>query len=188
VAHRRLTGALLVGGASERFGSAKALAELDGETLAERAWRVLGEVCDERIAVGKMLDGLELPFAVLDDGTDVRAPLAGVVAALRAARTEIVVVLPVDSPLVTADDLLALAEACRDAAIPQTGPLPAAYAQTALPLLERALALNELKLHDALRSLEVPVVEIDAAHLANVNLREDLDRLNATWPVAQPVE
>ena len=45
---------------------------LEGETLAERAWRVLGEACEERIAVGKAADGLELPFPVVDDGTRVR--------------------------------------------------------------------------------------------------------------------
>src|SRR5207248_4939696 len=80
VARRRLTGVLLVGGASTRFGSPKALARLDGEMLAERAWRVLGEACDERIAVGKEADELELPFRVLDDGIETRAALAGVVA------------------------------------------------------------------------------------------------------------
>ena len=32
---------LLVGGASERFGSPKALASFRGETLGERAWRIL---------------------------------------------------------------------------------------------------------------------------------------------------
>ena len=53
---------LLVGGASSRFGSPKALALFRGETLAERAWRLLGEACDERLAVGK--GDLELPFAV----------------------------------------------------------------------------------------------------------------------------
>ena len=52
VADRALTGILLVGGASTRFGSPKELAEYEGETLADRAWRLLGEVCDERIAVG----------------------------------------------------------------------------------------------------------------------------------------
>ena len=77
MAHRRLTGILLVGGASRRFGSPKALARFDGETLAERAWRMLGEACDERIAVGKAADGLALPFPLVDDGTDVRAPIAG---------------------------------------------------------------------------------------------------------------
>jgi molybdopterin-guanine dinucleotide biosynthesis protein A len=53
---------LLVGGASTRFGSPKALALVDGETLAARAWRLLGDACDERIAVGKLADRLELPF------------------------------------------------------------------------------------------------------------------------------
>ena len=73
MARRELTGVLLVGGASRRFGSPKALAELDGETLAARAWRTLGEACDERLAVGKAADALELPFPLVDDGSDARA-------------------------------------------------------------------------------------------------------------------
>ena len=80
-----LTGLLLVGGASARFGSPKAFARLGGRTLAEIAWETLGEAFDERIAIGKRADALDLPFPVLDDGSKVRAPLAGVVAGLRAA-------------------------------------------------------------------------------------------------------
>ena len=38
-----VTGVLLVGGASARFGSPKALARFGDETLADRAWRTLGE-------------------------------------------------------------------------------------------------------------------------------------------------
>ena len=180
MARRALTGALLVGGESKRFGSPKALAELGGETLAERGWRVLGELCEERIAVGKASDGLELPFTVLDDGSEVRAPIAGVVAALRAARHDVCVVLPVDCPLVTAELLGDLADACRDgidAAIPQTGPLPGAYRRTALPVLERAVAAGELALHAALTDATVMVVGCDETLLANVNTRDDLRHL-----------
>ena len=89
---------LLVGGASERFGSPKALASFRGETLAERAWRVLGETCVEVLAVGKDDDRLELPFSVLDDGSDERVPVFGVIAGLRAATHETCIVLPVDAP------------------------------------------------------------------------------------------
>jgi molybdopterin-guanine dinucleotide biosynthesis protein A len=121
VANRSLTGVLLVGGASSRFGSPKALALFRGRTLAEIGWETLA-FCDERIAVGKAADGLELPFPVLDDGSEVRAAIAGVVAGLRAAAHEVAVVLPVDTPLVTPASLRALADACRDAAVPQTGP------------------------------------------------------------------
>ena len=99
----QLTGVLLVGGASTRFGSPKALAELDGETLAERGWRVLGELCEERLAVGKHADALPLPFELLDDGSEVRAPIAGSWRRCVLPRNELCVVLPVDCPLVTAE-------------------------------------------------------------------------------------
>ena len=175
MARRELTGILLVGGASRRFGSPKALARLDGETLAARAWRVLGEACDERIAVGKRADELPLPFPVVDDGTEVRAPIAGLVAGLRAASHDVSVALPVDCPFVDAAALHTLADACRDAAVPQTGPLPGAYRRTALPVLERRLAAGSLALRDALDELDTAVVALDPASLANVNRPEDLD-------------
>jgi molybdopterin-guanine dinucleotide biosynthesis protein A len=177
VADRELTGVLLVGGASTRFGSPKALARFGGETLAERAWRLLGDTCDERIAVGKRADRLELPFAVLDDGTEVRAPIAGVVAGLRAARNEVVVVIPVDTPLLTKAALHELADACRDVAVPASGPLPGAYRRSALLALEGALAAGRLALREAIAELDVAVVDLDATLLSNVNTQDDVRRL-----------
>jgi molybdenum cofactor guanylyltransferase len=177
VARPRLTGVLLVGGASTRFGSPKALARFDGETLAERAWRTLGEACDERVAVGKEGDGLELPFALADDGSDVRAPLAGIVAGLRAAPTDVAVMLPVDAPLITPELLRALAEACADVAVTHTGPLPAAFRKTALPVLERRLADQRLALHEAFAELDTRRIEVDETLLANVNTPDELRRL-----------
>jgi len=179
VANPRLTGVLLVGGASTRFGSPKALARLDRETLAERAWRLLGEACDERLAVGKAADRLPLPFPVVDDGIDARLPAAGLVAGLRAAANDVCVFLPVDCPLVSAAALRALGEACADAAVPATGdPLPAAYRKTALDVLERRAA-GGLSVRGALAELDVRAVELDQALLANVNTPADLERLRA---------
>jgi molybdopterin-guanine dinucleotide biosynthesis protein A len=177
VADRALTGVLLVGGASVRFGSPKALAVFEGQTLAERAWRLLGETCEERIAVGKHSDALPLPFDVLDDETDVRAPIAGVVAGLRAARYEVSVVLPVDVPRLTAAALLQLAAACRDVAVPPGGPLPGAYRRTALPALEHALHAGRLALREAIAELDVAAVELDHEVLVNVNTPADVQRL-----------
>lgn len=176
-----VTGILLVGGASTRFGSPKALARLGGETLAERAWRALGR-CEERLAVGKAADALPLPFAVHDDGSETRAPLAGVVAALRLAAHAVCVVLPVDCPRATPELLERLAAACRDAAVPQTGPLPGAYRRSALPVLERRLAAGELSLRGALGELEVETVELDPALLVDVDTPEELSALELTLP------
>ena len=164
-----LSGVLLVGGASTRFGSPKALARFRGETLAERAWGVLGEACEERLAVGKAGE-LALPLPVLDDGSELRAPIVGMIAGLREAEHETVVFLPVDCPLVTPELLGALAEA---RAVPQTGPLPGAYSKADLPELERRLAAGEL----SLRGVNANVLEVDERLLANANTPDELSAL-----------
>lgn len=173
----RFTGALLVGGASARFGSPKALAHFGRETLAQRAWAVLEQAADEVLAFGKDGELPELPFPLLDDGIAVRAPIAGVVAALRAAANDIVVAVPVDCPLLQSDDLHALAAACKQAAVPPSGPLPGAYHRSTLPVLERRLALGRLSLRRALREFDVAVVDLDSTRVANANTRAELTAL-----------
>jgi molybdopterin-guanine dinucleotide biosynthesis protein A len=173
VARHRLTGVLLVGGASRRFGSPKALARFEGETLAERGWRVLGDACDERIALGKAVDGLPLPFPVLDDASDVRAPLVGVIAGLRKATNELCVFLPVDCPLISAESLLQLAGAAAPAAVSPAGPLPGAYRRMLVASLEEKLSRGDY----SLRNVEAAVVDIDSRELANVNTEADLATL-----------
>jgi molybdopterin-guanine dinucleotide biosynthesis protein A len=174
--HRRhqAAGVLLVGGASRRFGSPKALARIGDETLAERGWRILGDAFGERVAVGKTADRLTLPFSLMDDDSDVRAPLAGVVAGLRAVRAPVAVLLPVDCPLVTPEALVQLADACRDVAVTQTGPLPGAFHRRTLPTLERALADGRLALVELLLELDAAIVEVDPQLLLNVNEPADL--------------
>ena len=162
-----VTGVLLVGGASERFGSPKALAPFRGETLADRAWRILGGTCAEVVAVGKAGDGLELPFAVLDDGSPERAAVFGVIAGLRAAAHDTCLVLPVDTPLVTAKVLEELVAAD---AVPQTGPLPGVYTTTMLPDLESRAAAGDL----SLRGVNPTVLHVDEKLLANVNTPTEL--------------
>jgi molybdopterin-guanine dinucleotide biosynthesis protein A len=174
VARRALTGVVLVGGASTRFGSPKALAAIGGETFVDRAKRVLAETCDEVLVVGK---AGELPFEVIDDSSEVRAPIAGVVAGLRVAANDVAVFLPVDCPRVTSEVVRQLGEACRDAAVPQTGPLPGAWATSARPVLERRLARGPLALYRAYEELDVVELQLDPELLADVDTPGDLERL-----------
>jgi molybdopterin-guanine dinucleotide biosynthesis protein A len=158
-----LSGVLLVGGASARFGSPKALALFRGETLAERGHRLLAEVCDEVLVVGKARELPGLPFPVVDDGTEERAPIHGLVAGLRRAAHETVVALPVDVPLITPDALRALGEA---GAVPsQRVPLPGAYPRSLLPALESRIATGDL----SLRGVNPTTFEIPAALLADAD-------------------
>jgi len=162
VADQPLTGILLVGGASARFGSPKELAEYEGETLADRAWRLLGEVSAERLAVGR--------GGLTDPGT---GPVAAIAAGLRAASHEVAVVIPVDMPLLTGEALRLLAGACRDAAVAQGGPLPCAVARRTLPAFET----GERRLRTVLDGLDTVRVELTEDVLANVNTPADLDTL-----------
>lgn len=157
-----MTGVLLVGGASVRFGSSKEHAEYDGETLRARAWRLLGDACEERIAVGR--DGLD------DPGT---GPVAAIAVGLRAASHDVAIVIPVDMPLLTVAALHALADACRDAAVAQRGPLPCAVARDMLSAFET----GERRLRTVLAGLDTATVELDERVLANVNTPAELDTL-----------
>lgn len=79
---RRILGAVLAGGASRRFGSDKALAELDGQTLIDRAIEDLS-ACVETVAIcGREIEGrLSLPDRPRAD----IGPLGGLNAALHYA-------------------------------------------------------------------------------------------------------
>jgi molybdenum cofactor guanylyltransferase len=162
VADPGLTGILLAGGASSRFGSPKELAEYEGETLADRAWRLLGEVCEERLSVGR--------GGLADPGT---GPVAAIAVGLRAAAHELAVVIPVDMPLLTPAALRLLADACRDAAVAQEGPLPCAIARRTLPAFET----GERRLRTVLDGLDTARIELDERLLANVNEPSDLRRI-----------
>jgi molybdopterin-guanine dinucleotide biosynthesis protein A len=107
---------------------------------------------------------------VLDDGSPVRAPIVGVVAALRASRHDVCLCLPVDCPLVTEAALRALARAV---AVPQTGPSPGAYSKGMLPALEARLGYGQL----SLRGVNPRVLEVDPAVLVNVNTERELRAL-----------
>jgi molybdopterin-guanine dinucleotide biosynthesis protein A len=176
VADPGVTGVLLVGGASSRFGSPKPLARFRGELLAVRAHRILAEAFERVIVVGKAQDGLQLPFEVLDDGSAERAAIVGLAAGLRLAGAELCVVAPTDMPLIGADLLQSLAAAAEgvDAAVVQSGPLPGAYRRSALPVLERRIAAGQLALHLALEELDTRVVEAGDEELKNVNTPADL--------------
>jgi len=105
------------------------------------------------------------------------APLAGIVAGLRAARNDVVVVIPVDTPLLTKAALHDLADACRDVAVPPSGPLPGAYRRSTLPVLERALLAGHLAVREAIAGLDVAVVDLETRLLTNVNTADDVRRL-----------
>ncbi|MEZ5744135.1 MAG: molybdenum cofactor guanylyltransferase [Sphingomonadaceae bacterium] len=80
-----ILGAVLAGGSATRFGSDKALAELDGRTLLARAVDALSGWCEHVVVVGRET----APAPTLPDWPRAgMGPLGGIAAALHLARDE----------------------------------------------------------------------------------------------------
>lgn len=153
------TGALLVGGRSRRMGTDKLLLRLpDGARLMERPGAALRAVCGACLQVGGGTAHALADFTPLADAPQAEGPLAGLLAALYAARTAWVLVLAGDLPAVDAAFLAALQdEAERDPAralLPQSAaglqPLCAAYPRALAARIAAAAAAGERAVHAAL--------------------------------------
>jgi molybdopterin-guanine dinucleotide biosynthesis protein A len=183
-----VTGAILTGGASQRFGSNKALASFQGERLLDRLVRVLSEHCGEVLLVGGDPDQISGVAAVhVLDLFPGEGPLGGLATALSAASAEVLLLVACDLPLLSGPLVKALLEHAgeADVVVPETPrglePLCALYAKRCLPAVLGALERGERRMtafHEAVEVLRLPSKTLpDAEALANVNTLEELRRL-----------
>ena len=131
-----ILGAVLAGGRSTRFGSDKALACLDGQSLLARAIASLRAQCDGVVVVGRE----DAPVQTIPDWpASGMGPLAGVVAALRYGAEhgfDAVLTVPVDAVGLGDDLTTLLAPApCCVASQPVIGLWPVAAADIACSIL-----------------------------------------------------
>ena len=186
-----IEGAILVGGASRRMGRDKATLPYAGVPMAERVARSLGE-CFERVrVVVRPGEKSPLDLPAISDEHDVRAPIVGLHAALRACESAAVCVAACDLPEIDPRLVLALAAAMPAVGGPEivapegpSGPEPllAIYRPVLLPRVEKQIRTNQLSLRQLLVHSDTVLVphdvllEIDPAlrSLRNVNRPEDL--------------
>jgi len=169
-----ILGAVLAGGRSSRFGSDKALAELDGTPLIELAVRALGAACGQVIVVGRT--GHLVP-GVPDWPAPGMGPLGGIAGALRHAADNgfaAVLTCGVDSPLLPGDLAARLAPGPAFVADqPVIGLWPVAALEAVEAILKGDGKHSMRALAEALRARPVVLPEPPA----NVNRPEDLARL-----------
>lgn len=186
-------GVIQAGGRSTRYGAPKALAEVDGLRLVDRAHHALSAVVDEVVMVAN--DPAIIAAVAVASRPDARpdtGPLGGILTALLWAR-ELdrpgVITVACDMPFVTSP-LLALLLDARDGAdvvVPESDgprgvePLCAYYGVGCIPAIEQCLDAGDLRVvgfHDAVRVVRVPLTAIagvgDPARLfLNVNTLDE---------------
>lgn len=185
----RVSGAVLAGGRSSRFGLDKALASWRGKTLLEHALAGL-EGCAERFVVGG--SAIEYGFAgvpVHPDPEPHQGSLFGLARALEIAVQPRVAVTACDMPRLSGAywTFLAGLEPA-DVVIPENAnaqlePLAAIYAKTCLSSVRDAIEESELKMTGWLERVSVrvvPWVDVESRFgsdvFRNVNTRADLER------------
>lgn len=175
-------GYILAGGKSTRMGRNKALLQLGGETLVERAMGVLRDVCADVVIVG---GGPEMErFArVIPDAAAERGPLGGIVAALEHTSFQWNAILAIDMPFVPASVLIGLlswADGSDAVAVtPEVGgrlqPLCAVYSRLCATTFRHELEAGRWSVQDALKTVgnvdSEPFTE--EAWFQNLNTPED---------------
>lgn len=170
----------------------KARLPVGATPLAVHVARRLERVCEAILLAsgdGERLS--DLGYRQVADVEDGPGPLAGIVAGLQTATTELVAVVAVDMPLASADVLRFLADRWNGehAVIPTDGerlhPLHAVYAASAAGSLLASLRAGTHAVRDALEALDVTVVgpegfrhlDPTGRFLTNVNEPGDLGDL-----------
>lgn len=179
-----VTGLILAGGRSRRFGRDKALAEVEGVPMIVRAHAALDPLCQTvLVATGERPRAYPVAARVVTDAVPDAGPLAGLSAGLAAAEAPWLLALACDLPFVTAAALRPLLDAAADGvdaavAVDAAGrrhPTCALYRVASVrgvadeQLAQRALALRAL-----LDRLRVREVALGAVALRNVNAPTDL--------------
>lgn len=167
------TGVVLAGGRSSRMGRDKALLEIDGRTLLDRAIALL----DDAGATTVIVSG-DRPGGI-PDATAGLGPVGGIASVLPHVDDGAMVVLPVDMPALDVATLRILLDAAADAPaahfaghpLPWVARIDAVLRANILMLLADGRGPSMRALHAAAGGIEVPVA--DTARLRNVNAPAD---------------
>lgn len=189
-----VTGIVLAGGRSSRFGKDKGFEPFARENLIERAANQLKGFHEVIVATSAELavrvNALRLAARTAIDTRAGLGPIAGIHAGLLVSSTEHSLVVACDMPFLNRQLLLYMAGLRRgyDIVVPRVGgftePLHAIYSKNCLPAIEKKINAGSPALHDLLQGPRVRFVEedevdrFDPRHLSfiNINSQADMER------------
>ncbi len=177
-----ITGLILAGGQSRRFGSDKAMHQIDGVTMIEKAYRTLSEVAKPVfISLANDQQKRILPARHVVDEFKNRGPLGGLHAGLKAAETTWVFVTAVDMPFINKESILFILDqispdvkAIVTRSSDKIQPLFGCYRTTLVQKLEGQINSNKLSAIQFVKEIPALVLEMPASVLTNINQPDDL--------------
>jgi len=199
--HLHFTGYVLAGGKSTRMGRDKAVLSLNGRTLLETALAAARSVAREVFILGssELYGRYGTVIADIFPGC---GPLGGIHAALKHSKTELNLILAVDTPFLSNRLLAYLGERAHESGAMVTAPeingypqpLCAVYSRDFLPIAEQALRDGNYKIvplfpkdrTSLIGESELHAFAFNAEMFENLNTPEDLERARRRVPGWKP--
>jgi len=160
-----VTGIILAGGKSLRFGRNKATEKVAGMTLVERVIKQLSSITREIILVTNEGSSQFAAFNFLQVVSDIypgKGPLGGIYTGLSTSHTDANIVVACDMPFLNTALLSHMAEISPgfDAVIPrwpnnQIEPLHGIYSGSCIPVMKKRLEDNQLSISECLKEMRV---------------------------------
>lgn len=188
VSENKLTGVVLAGGKSSRFGQDKGLYVYQGKPLVEHSLSILQSICNELfISTNKseaysVFDVPCIPDKYMESG-----PLGGIHSALLHTGNEKTAIISCDMPNIPAQLFSKMANimGCYDLVIPVhegfAETMCCIYSKNCLPVIEHALMIKKHKILDAIKTLNILHFNIDREAFYskdifhNINTKKDLN-------------
>ncbi len=148
-----VTGIILAGGKSSRFGSNKALSQIDGDRLIERLCRAVSSVTGRMMLITNTPE--DYAFLELESRKDLVprcGPIGGIYTALRTAQTPLCLCVACDMPFIRPEFLEFMVDRSPgyDVVVPvndgREEPLCAVYRETCIPAIEDRIAARRYKI------------------------------------------
>lgn len=181
----QITGTVLAGGRSSRFGSNKALAMIDGHSFLHKSLEILKPFCSRILISGNYTEYEEYGYPIVKDIISELGPMGGIYTALKQAETPYTLFLTCDMPAVTGQLLEQLLEDNNqdDIAVWQqeNGTLqlfPSLFDSSVLPVVERHVFNHQLSirsLFDEVTIRKIPIRKEDEPAFRNINHIADLN-------------
>lgn len=180
-----VTGVILAGGRSSRFGSNKALTTFRGIPLIDRVLNVMAPLFEDLLIVTNTPEEYaRLNVPLVEDIEPYQGPLGGVFSALRRAANDRVFAVACDMPLLDARVIQGIIQSAGDAtaAIPVHDGireyLMALYSRRLMPEICRALGDGRLSLKEfCFQTRGIEWIPVDGASCVDINTREELKTL-----------
>lgn len=187
---RTVSGYILAGGDSKRFGENKALFEFEGISLIKRMLKILSPlVFSTRIVTKNGSEFEDLGVKILNDNVDVQTPLAGILRGLEDTDGW-GLFLACDLPNMKSDIISRLLNSVKDSyekegidaivaatADEELQPLVACYHKSGIASIKKSIEKNQ-SMKRWLSGLKIKIVTFEEEEpFLNINRKEDLSKL-----------